>query len=181
MEMWRFETAQFAIVWNISDCESLDLSWDETGETRENLESGLWEAFDSEIVVEWNGLQIGAAYLGQSIYENPSDFRDHIGRNGQALGEKAKREFRKAKADYTKRILYCRDKVQLGVWSKAHYFRSTRDDRAAMAKAKADYLHRCRIAKTGGHGSYFSGMVREAVAEARDYLRKLETPYIRAA
>jgi hypothetical protein len=181
MRLWEFKTAQFAIVWKISPCDDLDLSWCETGETRANLESGLWQAFDSEIIVRWKGQTIGAAYLGQSIYKDPREFRDHIGMNGQALQERATREFRKAKADYAKRILYCRDKLQLGVWSQAHYMRSTRDCRATMAQAKASYIHLSRMAKSGGYGSYFSDMVREAVGEAREYLRNLEIPHIRAA
>lgn len=79
--MWTFKTRNFRVEWSLSPCEDLDLSWDDTGETRENLESGLWEAFDSKITVYFRGAEIGCAYLGESIYENPSDFRDHIGIN----------------------------------------------------------------------------------------------------
>jgi hypothetical protein len=64
----------------------------------------VWRPFDSEMIVYYRGQEVGADYLGQSIYENVSDFRDHIGMN------------------------------------------------------------------TRGHGSYFSDMVRGAVAEARKNL-----------
>lgn len=81
--MWEFETARFRVEWRASPCLDLDLSWDETGETRANLESGLWCAFDSEMVVLLDDREIGHDYLGQSIYENPSEFRDHIGINAK--------------------------------------------------------------------------------------------------
>lgn len=105
--MWQFKTRNFTVQWLISPCYDLDLSWCETGETRENIASGMWTAFDSEIRVLFRGTEVGAACLGQSIYENPSDFRDHIGMNA------------------------------------------------------------------AGHGSYFSGMVREAIAEARKNLANI--------
>ena len=84
--MWSFETARFRVEWQAQPCDDLDLSWDDTGETRDNLESGLWTAFDSAMVVYFDDREIGADYLGQSIYENPSEFRDHIGRNAKGHG-----------------------------------------------------------------------------------------------
>ena len=77
--MWTFKTRNFTVRWEIADCDDLDLSWCETGETAENIESGLWTAFDSIVTVEYRGKEIGTAHLGQSIYERPADFRDHIG------------------------------------------------------------------------------------------------------
>ena len=84
--MWQFKTARFTISWDITPDDSPDLSWCETGETAENIDSGLWQAFDSRVVVLVDGLEIGADYLGQSIYENVADFRDHIGSNRQGYG-----------------------------------------------------------------------------------------------
>ena len=84
--VWQFKTRNFTVQWLISPCDDLDLSWCETGETRENIESGLWTAFDSEMRVLFRGVEIGAACLGQSIYENPADFRDHIGMNAKGHG-----------------------------------------------------------------------------------------------
>lgn len=112
-EMWRFETARLVVKWEITPDYDVDLSWDETGETRDNLESGLWQCFLSRVRVALDGRVIGEDYLGGSIYENPSDFRDHIGMNAR------------------------------------------------------------------GHGSYFSGMVREAIREARKTLAN--APRVRAA
>jgi hypothetical protein len=73
--LWTFKTANFTVKWQISPCDDLDLSWDETGETAENIASGLWTAFDSRVIVTYRGREVGADYLGQSIYENPEDFR----------------------------------------------------------------------------------------------------------
>lgn len=84
--LWTFRTKNFTVAWEISPCFDLDLSWDDTGETAENLDSGLWTAFDSKMTVYYRGAEIAADYLGQSIYENPSDFRDHIGMNAKGHG-----------------------------------------------------------------------------------------------
>ena len=84
--MWTFETARFRVEWQVQLCDDLDLSWDDTGETRDNIESGLWCAFDSAVVVYFDDREIGADYLGESIYEDPSDFRDHIGMNAKNHG-----------------------------------------------------------------------------------------------
>lgn len=84
-KMWQFETANFRIEWDITSCDDTDVSWDESGETLANLQSGLWQAFDSrmQVVHKPTGAVLGEDYLGQSIYENPSDFRDHIGAQGK--------------------------------------------------------------------------------------------------
>ena len=115
--MWTFETRKFRVVWTITPCYGLDLSWDETGEAAEKITSGEWDAFDSAIKVYHRptGLELGAAYLGQLIYANPAEFRDHIG---------------------------------------------------IKAKSRQDGVN---------YGSYFSDMVREAVAEARATLAQLKT------
>lgn len=105
--MWTFSTKNFTVTWSIYPCDYLDLSWDETGETAAAIESGKFFAFDSVVSVSFQGVIIGQDHLGQSIYENPEDFRDHFGMN------------------------------------------------------------------QGNWGSYFSDMVREAVREARAYLKNI--------
>lgn len=78
VEMWRFETARFAVVWSISPSKYPDLSWADQ-ETLDNLESGFWTCFDSKVKVTLDGVEIAADYLGESVYENPSDFRADSG------------------------------------------------------------------------------------------------------
>lgn len=103
-EMWRFETARFVVKWEITTDYDVDLSWDETGETRKKLESGLWECFQSRVVVELNGRVIGEDYLGGSIYENPSEFRDHIGMNARGHGSYFSQMVREAIAEARKTL-----------------------------------------------------------------------------
>lgn len=81
--MWTFHTKNFSVSWQVTPDEDCDLSWDETGETREKLNNGTFQCFLSRIVVYCNGDEIGSDYLGGSIYENPSEFRDHIGSRGK--------------------------------------------------------------------------------------------------
>lgn len=78
--MWNFKIGRFTIRAEIRPCDDLDLSWDETGETAENLANGFWEAFDTRVAVYLNGAKIGEDWLCQSIYENPADFfTEHYG------------------------------------------------------------------------------------------------------
>lgn len=81
--MWTFHTPNFSVSWQIAPEDDLDLSWDNTGEVREKLTSGVYQAFQSRVVVYFNGYEVGCDYLGGSIYEKPAEFRDHIGSRGK--------------------------------------------------------------------------------------------------
>ncbi|MDD2742038.1 MAG: hypothetical protein PHV02_07185 [Rhodocyclaceae bacterium] len=111
-KMWKFKTKNFTVVWEISP-DSFDSTYmekDLARECRQKIRSGEWKCFNSEIRVIENVTKkvIGQAFLGQSIYADPSEFRDHFGMNAK------------------------------------------------------------------GHGSYFSDMVREAIAEARQCFAKFQ-------
>lgn len=84
--MWEFNTRNFSVRWYITECIDPDLSWDEGGYFKKSLEQGDSIAFNSEIAVFYKGRKIGADYLGESIYENPKEFRDHIGMKGKRYG-----------------------------------------------------------------------------------------------
>jgi hypothetical protein len=84
--MWTFRTKRFKVEWSIEPDYDCDLSWDETGETREKLNSGEYECFTSKMAVYLDGREIAADYLGGSIYANPSEFRDHIGMKARGHG-----------------------------------------------------------------------------------------------
>ncbi len=74
-EMFRFETKNFVIRAAIFPDVDVDTSFDETGETAENIESGLWEAFGTIVTVETKeGVELGSDILCGSIYENPHEF-----------------------------------------------------------------------------------------------------------
>ena len=85
-EIWRFKTARFTLVMTAEEEHDLDLSWDETGEVLEKVESGEYQVFMAKCSVLLDGNEIGADYLGQCIYSNPLEFRDHIGMNLKGYG-----------------------------------------------------------------------------------------------
>lgn len=72
--MWQFTIGRFTIRAAIEPSQDLDLSWCETGETQANLESGLWEAFDTRVTVSLNGMVVGEDWLCGSIYADPQEF-----------------------------------------------------------------------------------------------------------
>lgn len=86
--VWTFETASFRVECLFSPDDAVDTSFDETGETQDNLASGAWRAFCSEVRVihKDTGATLGADYLGGSIYERPTDFlREHRGTRGRPV------------------------------------------------------------------------------------------------
>ena len=71
---------RFTVTADIQPCDNLNLSFDDSGEVREKLESGEWEAFDTKVTVYLNGAEIGSDWLCESIYADPADFfREHVG------------------------------------------------------------------------------------------------------
>jgi hypothetical protein len=78
--VWSFETANFRVECYFSPDDDVDTSFDETGETKANVASGLWQAFCTEVRVIHRHTRavLGQDSLAGSIYENPRDFlRDH--------------------------------------------------------------------------------------------------------
>lgn len=73
-EMWKFETARFRVVWSVTPSAYPDLSWADE-QTVENIENGFWVVFDSRVHVECDGIELGADYLGESVYRDVEDFR----------------------------------------------------------------------------------------------------------
>lgn len=80
--IWKFETENFTVRmdWEYDE-DTVDLSWDETGETAEKLEDGEWAVytFIARVIENATGNEIGVDYLGASIHADPEDFRDHVG------------------------------------------------------------------------------------------------------
>lgn len=73
--VWTFRTRYFSVTLCFSPCDDLDLSWDETGETREGLLSGELSAFDARVAVYYKGQMVAADYLAQCIYSGLEDFK----------------------------------------------------------------------------------------------------------
>jgi hypothetical protein len=72
--MFCFETANFVVRAVIVDDSDVDISYDETSETRDKLDSGEWQAFGTIVTVEHKGLVLGESSLWGSIYAKPADF-----------------------------------------------------------------------------------------------------------
>lgn len=76
--MWSFAIGRFEVRAEIEPCFDPDLSWCETGETANNIASGLWDCFNTRVSVWLNGVMIGSDWLCESIYESPQEFfSDH--------------------------------------------------------------------------------------------------------
>lgn len=73
----KFETRNFSIVIDAVEDYDVDLSWDETGEVREKLESGEFQSFTVRAIAYLNGAEVASDYLGGCIYGDISEFQDH--------------------------------------------------------------------------------------------------------
>lgn len=76
-KVWRFKNGRFTVsLWIEPDYGYRYDGDDEDGETQRALDNGDYVAFDSKVTVELNGVEIGADYLGGSVYayDDVSDF-----------------------------------------------------------------------------------------------------------
>lgn len=74
----EFKTAQFRVVVDALEDYDIDLSFDETGETREKLESGEYIGFCARVRVLHDALgEVSSDYLGGCIYASLEEFEDH--------------------------------------------------------------------------------------------------------
>ena len=75
--VWQFQTARLSVWLNLTYDPGYRYDGDdEDGETQAKLDSGEYIAFDSEVVIELDGMEIAADYLGASVYsqDNASEF-----------------------------------------------------------------------------------------------------------
>ena len=86
MKIYQFNTRNFSVIIDTEHDADPDFSFDETGETREKVESGEWECFIARATLYFRGAVLSRDYLGGCIYENPKDFRDNIGMNRKGYG-----------------------------------------------------------------------------------------------
>lgn len=89
MQHWTnirtWKTARFAVTLDWTWEDNPDLSWDDTGEVTEKINSGEWGNFTFRVRVTCDGREVGADYLGNSIYADPEEFyREHIGIRAKA-------------------------------------------------------------------------------------------------
>ena len=172
--MREFKTKNFRVVCDAIEEDDLDLSWDDTGETREGLESGRFIAFVARVRVFFHGQTVGTDYLGNCIYKSFDDFMDHreCGKqNRETLRREGKFQIYRKARKY-EHCLGQNDKL------KARGF-ATREHAEQWAKknAKEEY----QIFETGKCGSYFHDMIREAISEARKTVSSFKDVRVRNA
>lgn len=82
--IWSFNTENFRVVLECAPEPYPDLSWADA-ETLEKLESGEYvNCLFAVKVFSATGQELGADYLGNSVYADPSQFRkEHIGARGK--------------------------------------------------------------------------------------------------
>ena len=77
--LWRFETARVAVTLDCADESDPDTSWADA-DTLEKLADGIYVNVCFRVRVLLDGNELGANYIGNSVYENVRDFaREHYG------------------------------------------------------------------------------------------------------
>lgn len=87
--LWTFNTKRFAVKWQIEPEQGYRYDGDDDdGSIQAMLDDGSMVAFMSKMVVELDGVEVGADYLGGSVYYlgEVHTFRDHIGMNARGHG-----------------------------------------------------------------------------------------------
>ena len=86
--IWSRRTANFTVSLAWEWEAEPDLSWDETGEVAEKLNTGEWGNYTFQVrVADSAGHTLAEDYLGNSIYADPAEFIDHrqCGRENRRL------------------------------------------------------------------------------------------------
>lgn len=75
----EFNTPNFRVIVQAEEETDLDISFDETDETQNKLESGEWVAFCAHALVihKPTGAVLSEDFLGNCIYESYDAFMDH--------------------------------------------------------------------------------------------------------
>jgi hypothetical protein len=168
----EWKTENFHVIVDAVEEQDLDLSWDESGETRKGLESGSLIAFCARARVFLRGLEVSSDYLGGCVYRSLDDFPDH-------------REC----AAYTRKLL--RNQGRFNIYRKNRQYEhslrpsdklkkrgfATRERAEQWAQKHASEPY--DIFESAGCGSYFAGMVRTVISEARKEVANLKDVRVR--
>jgi hypothetical protein len=168
----EFKTQNFHVLIDAVEEQDLDLSWDESGETRKGLEDGSLIAFCARARVFLRGLEVASDYLGGCVYKNLEEFENHR-ECGEENRKRWKREgyfqiYRKARPH--EHCLSNSDKL------KARGFANRE---RALAWAQSHTKEPFEIFETGRCGSYFADMVRTVCSEARKEVQGMKDVHIR--
>lgn len=114
--VWKFKTKRFRVSLQIERERGYQYDGDDCdGETQAALDSGELIAFASRVIVEFEGEEIGADYLGGSIYEadNKAAFwQDH--RSADPMNRNCS-VMRKARGEHVVICHYFPDMVRLAI------------------------------------------------------------------
>ena len=141
-EIWTFKTARFTVKVTAEEESSPDLSWDDTGEVAEKLASGALEIFCAKAAVYLDGHEIGTDYLGNCIYAQFNEFRDHVGIGKQAYLEKARIEVCDVFEWHRAKLARYHQSYAKGNISTAFYRRSCEHSRTELTKARQAYAQK---------------------------------------
>ncbi len=171
-----FETSNFRVTVDAEYDYDTDLSFDDTGKVREQLESGELIAFQVAVTVthKSTGMELGSDYLGGCIYKDIEAFQDHreCGRANRRWLRRDGRFQIYRKARKYEHCLSQSDKL------KKRGF-ATMERAEAWARAHATEAY--EIKPAGQCGSYFKDMIATAIAEARKTRTGLTVTELRSA
>lgn len=74
IQPWRFQSGRFTVTCTALEEDCPDLSWDDTGEAREGIESGEFVLFCAKVAVYFDGNEVARDYLGNCIYRSFEEF-----------------------------------------------------------------------------------------------------------
>ncbi len=77
--IYKFKTRNFTIRVDAVEETNPDFSFDDSDETLNGIENGELTCFAVRASVSFRGSVVGTDYLGNCIYQNFRDFRDHLG------------------------------------------------------------------------------------------------------
>lgn len=119
--MWKFRTKNFTVQWKIAP-DDLSTAYMEPSlaeECRRKVRSRQWKCFQSEVTVIHNGTRfvLGETFIGNSIYANPKDFRDHFGMSkggyGSYFRDMVLEAIRQARSNFPELQRQARNEVQV--------------------------------------------------------------------
>jgi hypothetical protein len=73
----KFKTKNFTVIADALEDNCPDFSFDDTDETRRQVEDGTLTCFTARVRVLLHGREIGTDYLGNCIYRSIAEFMDH--------------------------------------------------------------------------------------------------------
>ncbi len=74
-----FKTKNWTVTARAVEDFDFDLSFDDTGEIRKQLETGELQSFGVVVTVCFQGVEMGEDSLWGCIYKSPREFMDHVG------------------------------------------------------------------------------------------------------